>query len=149
MYWQQAKLLPQFFTPEFELLGEKELLHNILPNFGACSLQLINLTFFNAFFIPSEVYVFQGLLALVLFGFKVEIKGKIFFFSRFFTFINLFWNTFKALFIPAFMILSELCSCSRKVSSLFHLVYFKDSFSVIIQILRTRGNGIFFQHCMK
>ena len=57
MYWQQAELLPQFFTPEIELLGEKELLHNILPNFGACSLQLINLTFFNAFFIPSSLRV--------------------------------------------------------------------------------------------
>ena len=56
MYRQQTKLLPQFFTPEFELLGEKELLHNILPKFGACRLHLINLTFLNAFLIRSEVF---------------------------------------------------------------------------------------------
>ena len=37
MCWQQRKLLPQFFTPKIELLGKKELLHNILPKFGACS----------------------------------------------------------------------------------------------------------------
>ena len=58
MYWQQTKLLPQFFTPEIELLGEKELLHNILPKFGACCLQLINFTFFNAFLVRSEVFKF-------------------------------------------------------------------------------------------
>ena len=60
MYWQQTKLLPQFFTPEIELLGEKELLHNILPKFGACLLQLINLTSFNALLIQSEVFKFSG-----------------------------------------------------------------------------------------
>ena len=27
MYWQQKKLLPQFFTPEIELLGEKEYIY--------------------------------------------------------------------------------------------------------------------------
>ena len=47
-------------TPKIELLGEKELLHNILPKFGACQLQLINLTFFNAFLIRSEVLNFPG-----------------------------------------------------------------------------------------
>ena len=36
-----GKLLPQCFTPEIELLGEKELLRNILPKFVACRLQLI------------------------------------------------------------------------------------------------------------
>ena len=93
MYWKQAKLLPQFFTPEIELLGEKELLNNILPKFGACRLQLINFTFFNAFLIRSEVFKFSRVCltigkALRLFGLKVEIKGKIFFFSCFFTFLN-------------------------------------------------------------
>ena len=42
---------PQFLTPEIELLGEKELLHNILPKFGACRLQLI--------IIRSEVFKFS------------------------------------------------------------------------------------------
>ena len=51
MYWQQAKVLPLFFTPEFELPDEKELLHNILPKFGACRLQLMSSIFFNAFLI--------------------------------------------------------------------------------------------------
>ena len=46
MYWQQTKLLPQHFIPELELLGEKELLHNILPKVGACRMKLINLTSF-------------------------------------------------------------------------------------------------------
>ena len=46
MYWQQTKLLPQCFTPEFELLGEKELLQNIPPKFSPCHLRLRNLTFF-------------------------------------------------------------------------------------------------------
>ena len=108
MFWQQAKLLPQFFPPEIELLGEKELLDNILPKFGACRLQLINLTFFNVFLIRSEV--FQGLFnnrqGFGIFGLKVEIKGKIFFFSCSFTFLNSFWGIFKALFIPIFIILS-------------------------------------------
>ena len=95
MYWQQTKLLPQVFTPEIELLGEKELLHNILPKFGACRLQLINFTFFNAFLIRSEVFKFSRVCliigkALGLFGLKVEIKSKIFFFSRSFTFLNSF-----------------------------------------------------------
>ena len=56
MYLQQTKLLPQIFAHEIELLAEKELLHNILPKFGACRLQLINLTFFHAFLIRSEVF---------------------------------------------------------------------------------------------
>ena len=111
MYWQQTKLLPQFFTPEIELLSEKELLYNILPKFGACRLQLINLTFFNAFLIRSEVFKFSRVCliigkALGLSGLKVDIKGKIFFFSCSFTFLNSFWGIFKALFIPAFIILS-------------------------------------------
>ena len=55
MYWEQTRLSPLFFTPEIESLGEKELLHNILPKFGACRLQLINLTFSNVFLIPTEV----------------------------------------------------------------------------------------------
>ena len=81
MYWQQTKLLLQFFTPKIELLGEKKLLHNILPKFGAFRLPLINLTFFNAFLIRSEVFkLFRVCLilgkALGLFGLKVEIKGK-------------------------------------------------------------------------
>ena len=85
MYWQQTKLLPQFFTPEIELLGEKELLHNSLPKFGACYLQLTNFTFSNAFLIRSEVFKFSMVCliigkALGLFGLKLEIKGKIFFF---------------------------------------------------------------------
>ena len=49
MYWQQTKLLTRFLTPEIELLGEKELLHNILPKFGACRLRLIDLAFFHVF----------------------------------------------------------------------------------------------------
>ena len=57
MYWQQTKLLPHFFTPEIELLGEKELLHNILPKFNACHFQLINLTFLNAFLIYINVFL--------------------------------------------------------------------------------------------
>ena len=60
MCWHQTRLLPQFFTPDIELLGEKELLHNMFPTLGACCSQLINLTFFNVFLIRSEV--FQGLL---------------------------------------------------------------------------------------
>ena len=32
-----------FFSPEFQLLAEKELLHNILFKSGACHLQLRNL----------------------------------------------------------------------------------------------------------
>ena len=43
IYWQQVKFLPQFSTPEFELLAEKEYLHNILPKFDACRLQLLDL----------------------------------------------------------------------------------------------------------
>ena len=58
MYWQQIKLLSQFFTLEFELLGEKEVLHNILSKFGVSYFQLINLTFFNAFLIRPEVFKF-------------------------------------------------------------------------------------------
>ena len=59
MYLQQTRLLPQLFTLEIELLGEKKLLHNILSKFGACRLQLITLTFSNAFFIRSEVFKFS------------------------------------------------------------------------------------------
>ena len=65
MYWQETKLLPQFFTPEIELLGEKELLHNILPKSGACRLQLINLVFFNAFLIRSEVFKFSRVCLII------------------------------------------------------------------------------------
>ena len=54
----QTKLLLQFFTPEFKLLGEKALLNNIFPKFGACHLQLINLTFFNVFLILPKVFKF-------------------------------------------------------------------------------------------
>ena len=111
MYWQQKKLLPQFFAPEIELLGEKELLYNILPKFGACRLQLINLIFFNAFLIRSEVFNFSSVCliiakALVVAGLKVEIKVKIFFFSCSFTFHNSFWGIFKALLVPAFITFS-------------------------------------------
>ena len=60
MYLQQRRLLPQFFTPEIELLGGKAPLHNILPKFGACHLQLINLTFSNAFLIRPEVLSSPG-----------------------------------------------------------------------------------------
>ena len=82
------KTLVQFLTPEFELLGERKLLYNILPKFGACHLQLINLTFFNAFLIPSEVFKFSRVClkigkVLGLFRLKVEINSKIFFFSLF------------------------------------------------------------------
>ena len=62
MYWQQTRFLLQLLTPDFELLGERELLHNVLPKFGTCHLQLITLTFFNAFFIQSEVLSFPGFL---------------------------------------------------------------------------------------
>ena len=63
MYWQQTKLLPQFSALEFESLDGNEILHNVLPKYVACRLQLINLTFFNAFLIRSEVLnIFQGLL---------------------------------------------------------------------------------------
>ena len=101
MYLQQTRLLPQFFTPEIELLGEKELLHNILPKFGACRLQLINLTFSNAFLIQSEGFKFSRVCltigkALGLFGWKVEIKGKLFS-SCFFICLNFLWGVFKAL----------------------------------------------------
>ena len=95
MYWQQTRLLPQFFTPELELLGEEELLHNIFPKFGACRLQLINVTFFNAFLIRSEVFKCSRICLVIgktlgLFGLKIEVKGKIFFFSCSFTFLNSF-----------------------------------------------------------
>ena len=43
MYRQKTKILPQCFIPKSELLGEKELLYNILSKFGVCCLQLINL----------------------------------------------------------------------------------------------------------
>ena len=87
----------------------KKNLHNILPKFGACRLQLINLTFFNAFPIRSEVFEFSWVCLIIVkvLGFsrlKVEIKGKIFFFSCSFTFLDSFWSIFKAFFIPAFII---------------------------------------------
>ena len=111
MYLQQTRLLPQFFTPEIELLGEKELLHNILPKFGACCLQLKKLTFSNAFVIRSEVFKFSRVCSIIrkalgLFGLKVEIKGKIFFSSYFFTFLNSLWVILKAFFMPAFIVVS-------------------------------------------
>ena len=104
MCWHQTRLLPQFFTPDIELLGEKELLHNMFPTFGACCSQLINLTFFNVFLIQSGVFKFSRVCLLIgkalgLFGLKVEIKYKIFFFSCFFTFLNCFWRVYKAFFI--------------------------------------------------
>ena len=88
MYWQQTRFLPQFFTTLIELLVEEELLHNILPTFGACRLQLINLTFFNVFLIRSEFFKFSKVCliigtALGLFGLKVEIKGNTVFFFLF------------------------------------------------------------------
>ena len=94
MYWQQTKLLPQFFIPEFELLGKKELLHNIFPKFDACHLQLINLTFFNAFLIQSKVCLIIGKV-LGLFRLKVEIKGKISFFLVLLHFLIRFWVFLK------------------------------------------------------
>ena len=60
MYWKRKNPLPQFFTLKFELQGEKELLGNILPRFGTCHLHLINLTFFIAFLIGSEVFKFSS-----------------------------------------------------------------------------------------
>ena len=109
MYWQQTRLLPQFFTSEIELAGEKEPLNNILPKIGGFCLQLIIWPFFHAFLIGSEVFKFSRACliigkALGLYGLKVEIKGKIFLFSFFFTF--LIWGVFKAFSIPAFIILS-------------------------------------------
>ena len=100
MYWQQTKLLPQFFIPEFELLGKKELLHNIFPKFGACHLQLINLTFFNAFLIQSKVFKFSRVCLIIgkvlgLFRLKVEIKGKISFFLVLLHFLIRFWVFLK------------------------------------------------------
>ena len=111
MYWQETKIFLQFFTFEIDLLGDKELLHNILPKFGVCLLQLINLTFFNLFLIRSEVSKFSKVCliigkALRLFGLKVEIKGKIFLISCSFTLYDLFWDICEALFIPAFIIIS-------------------------------------------
>ena len=122
MYWQQTKLLLQFFTLEFELLGENELLHNILRKFGACHLELINLNYFNAFLIRSKVFKFSRVCLIIgkvlrLLGLKVGMKGKILFFSRPFTFLNSFWGIFKALFITDFIILSGQCCSRRSVSS--------------------------------
>ena len=57
MYWQQTKILPQYFTPELELLGEEELLHNILPKFGACRMKLINLTSFLMRLSPDQNFL--------------------------------------------------------------------------------------------
>ena len=76
------KTFAAIFTPEIELLGKKELLHNILPKFGACRFQLLNLAFSNPFLIRSEVSKFSRVCliickALGLFGLKVEIKGKV------------------------------------------------------------------------
>ena len=85
MYLQQTKLLPQLFVPDFELLGEKKVLHNIHPKFGACRLQLVNLTFLKVFLIRSKVFKFFRTCFIIgkvfrLLGLKAEIKVKIFFF---------------------------------------------------------------------
>ena len=76
---------PEFFTPGNELLGKEKLFQDILPKFGACHLQLINLSFFNAFLIWSVVFRFSIVCliirkALGFFLLKTEIKGKTFFF---------------------------------------------------------------------
>ena len=65
MYWKRTNPLPQFFTLKSELLGEKELLGNILPRFGTCRLQLINLTFFIAFLIGSKVFTFSRVCLII------------------------------------------------------------------------------------
>ena len=153
MYWQQTRLLRQFFTPELELLAEKELLHNILSTFGAYRLQLPNLTLFNAFLIRSEVFKISRVCwiiskALGLFRLRVEIKSKIFFFSCSFTFLNLFRSIFKAFFMSDFIILSGQCCFSRIVSRFFNLISLKESFPVIMQILRARENRMFFKQCL-
>ena len=56
MYWQRQTFATIFYS-EFELPSEKEPLHNILPKFGACRLQLINLAFLMRFsFDPSSSF---------------------------------------------------------------------------------------------
>ena len=80
MYLQQTKLLPQLFVPDFELLGEKKVLHNIHPKFGACRLQLVNLTFLKVFLIWSKVFKFFRTCFIIgkvfrLLGLKAEVKG--------------------------------------------------------------------------
>ena len=88
-----------FAASFFSRIWVKELLHNILPKFGACRFQLINLTFFNVFQIPSEVFKFSRTCLIIgkvlgLFGLKVE-KGMNFFFSDSFAFLN-FWGCFSS-----------------------------------------------------
>ena len=80
MYSQQTKLLSQLFVPDFELLGEKKVLHNIHPKFGACCLQLVNVTFLKVFLIRSKVFTFFRTCFIIgkvfrLLGLKAEIKG--------------------------------------------------------------------------
>ena len=60
MYWQQRELLPQFFTSEIELLGEKEVLHNIVFKFGVCRVKIINLTFLMRFSPDLKILSFPG-----------------------------------------------------------------------------------------
>ena len=59
MYWQQGKRFNFFFFSELELLSEKELLHNILPKFCACHLQLIS------FLIRSKVCKFSKVCLII------------------------------------------------------------------------------------
>ena len=80
MYSQQTKLLSQLVVPDFELLGEKKVLHNIHPKFGACCLQLVNVTFLKVFLIRSKVFKFFRTCFIIgkvfrLLGLKAEIKG--------------------------------------------------------------------------
>ena len=80
MYSQQTKLLSQLFVPDFELLGEKKVLHNIHPKFGACCLQLVNVTFLNVFLIRFKVFKFFRTCFIIgkvfrLLGLKAEVKG--------------------------------------------------------------------------
>ena len=46
------------------------------------------------------------------------------------------------------MILFGYCCSNRSASVFFNLISFKESFSVIIQILQARENGIYFKKCM-
>ena len=122
--------LCQFFTNGFEsifiplCIGNKQkFCHNfVLPNlsywlkknsyitfFLSLVVDLFNFTCFNAFLISFKVFKFsRAYFGFVgLFELKVEIKGNIFFFSCSFTFLNSFWDVFKALFtLFAFIVLS-------------------------------------------
>ena len=80
MYSQQKKLLSQLFVLDFELLGEKKVLHNILPKFCPCRLQLVSMTFLKVFLIRSKVFKFFRNRLIIgevfgLLGLKAEIKG--------------------------------------------------------------------------